>query len=75
MVLCICQAVTDREVESAIQAGARSLDEIAQRCGGAGTDCGCCKDALEERLASVDRPCANACGDCPRAARTLRSAA
>jgi len=65
MVLCICQAVTDREVDAAIHAGARSLDEVAAHCG-AGADCGCCREAIEEKLAS-DRPCGRGCKDCPRA--------
>ena len=65
MVLCICQAVTECEVDAVIHAGARSLDEVAARCG-AGTDCGCCRDAIEERLGQ-ERPCGRGCKDCPRA--------
>ena len=65
MVLCICQAVTDRDVDAAIQAGARSLDELERRCG-AGTDCGACREELEERL---QKPCANGCANCPRRER------
>ena len=66
MVLCICQAVTDRQIDAAIEAGARSLDDVAVRCG-AGSDCGCCREAIEERLSSgSQRPCANGCKDCPR---------
>ena len=65
MVLCVCQAVTDREVDDAIRAGARSLDEIAARCG-AGDNCGCCREAIEERLEG-EKPCGRGCKDCPRA--------
>ena len=73
MVLCICQAVSDKEVEAAIRAGARSLDDIGERCG-AGTDCGCCREAIEERLATdVERPCAGGCRDCPRTAAPVPS--
>jgi bacterioferritin-associated ferredoxin len=71
MVLCVCKAVSDREVDAAIAAGAASLDDVASRCG-AGTDCGCCKDAIEERLA---RPCGNGCADCPRGRAQVASAA
>jgi bacterioferritin-associated ferredoxin len=67
MVLCICQAVTDREVDATIHSGARSLDEVAAGCG-AGTDCGCCREAIEERLrGQAERPCGRGCTDCPRA--------
>ena len=67
MVLCICQAITDREVDAAIRAGARSLAEVEARCG-AGGDCGCCREAIEERIATgSERPCGKGCKDCPRA--------
>ena len=74
MVLCICQSVTDREVDAAIQEGARSLDELAVRCG-AGSDCGCCREALEERLAVDGSACGRGCADCPRPPRPLASVA
>jgi len=65
MVLCICQSVTEQEVDAAIQAGAHSLDDLAARCG-AGADCGCCREALAEKL-DQQRPCGRGCKDCPRA--------
>lgn len=75
MVLCICQAVTLREVDAAIHAGAGSLEEIADRCG-AGADCGCCREAIEERLVTgSERPCGRGCKDCPRFAAPVASAA
>ena len=64
MILCVCQAVTDGEIDSAIQGGARSAEEIAVRCG-AGNECGGCVDAIEERIAG-SAPCGNRCADCPR---------
>jgi bacterioferritin-associated ferredoxin len=68
VVLCICQAVTDREIDAAIHAGARSLADIEDRCGGAGSDCGCCREAIEARLSTSERrPCGAGCKDCPRA--------
>ena len=60
MVLCVCKVVTEGEVAALVRAGARSVDEIASRCG-AGTDCGACVEAIEEHLG-----CQNACADCPR---------
>ena len=71
MVLCICQSVTDREVDAAIREGARSLAEVSRACG-AGTDCGCCQGVIEQRL---ERACSGACADCPRQRPELASAA
>lgn len=63
MVLCICQSLTDREIDAAIHDGARSLDEVSARCG-AGADCGRCKEAIEDRLDEVG--CRGNCAGCPR---------
>jgi len=64
VILCVCHALTDGEIDSAIQGGARSADEVARRCG-AGSDCGGCVRAIERRIATRE-PCANRCSDCPR---------
>ena len=45
MYVCGCRAVTDREVHEAVQAGARSAAEVADRCG-AGSRCGNCVDLV-----------------------------
>jgi bacterioferritin-associated ferredoxin len=58
MVLCICRAVTDREIDAAVRAGARSVDAVSACCG-AGTDCGACRDAIEARIE-------DSCASCPR---------
>jgi len=71
VILCICQAVSDREVDAAIQDGARSVADVARACG-AGRHCGCCCPAIEQRIHSA---CAGACEDCPRLAPELASAA
>jgi bacterioferritin-associated ferredoxin len=71
MVLCVCQSVTDREVEAAIRGGARSLSDVSRACG-AGNDCGCCLELIERHL---DQACSGSCADCPRRAPELRSAA
>jgi bacterioferritin-associated ferredoxin len=71
VVLCICQSVTEREVDAAIRDGARSLADVSRACG-AGKDCGCCRGVIEQRL---DRACGNSCADCPRRERELASAA
>jgi bacterioferritin-associated ferredoxin len=43
--VCGCRAVTDREVHEAVQNGARSAAEVAERCG-AGSRCGSCIDLV-----------------------------
>jgi bacterioferritin-associated ferredoxin len=58
MILCICQAVTDREVDAAVRGGAQSVDAVGACCG-AGTDCGACRDAIQERIE-------DSCARCPR---------
>jgi bacterioferritin-associated ferredoxin len=47
--VCHCHGVTDREIEGEIAAGARTIEELAVRCG-AGSECGGCWPALEELL-------------------------
>ena len=71
MILCICQSVTDREIDAAIRNGAHSLADVSSACG-AGDDCGCCKGSIEQR---IRRACAADCGDCPRREPELASAA
>lgn len=46
---CICAAVTTSHVETAILAGARTVDEIGDRCQ-AGTGCGSCHERLQDML-------------------------
>lgn len=49
MYVCGCEGVTDRTVNAAVAAGARSVEEIAERCG-AGARCGGCWPELERLL-------------------------
>ena len=71
MILCVCQSVTDREVDAAIREGARSLAEVSRACGAA-ADCGCCARMIEKRIDSV---CPRDCSICPRGEAELASAA
>lgn len=64
MIVCVCKAISDREVARAVAGGARSVEDIA-RCTGAGTECGSCRDELA---------CAVS-GPCPGAARSERTSA
>ena len=41
--------MTDREIEAEVASGARTIDDLAVRCG-AGSECGGCWPALEELL-------------------------
>ena len=49
MFACICFAVTDDELDAAIEAGARTEEEVGDACG-AGTGCGSCLDRICTRL-------------------------
>ena len=50
MYVCLCRAVTDHEVVDAIRDGARTTDDISERCDEAGTVCGGCVRLIEELL-------------------------
>jgi bacterioferritin-associated ferredoxin len=50
MYVCSCRGVTDRTVCAAVATGARTLDDISDRCG-AGARCGGCWPELERLLA------------------------
>ena len=47
--VCICHAVTDREIESAVRGQADSLDDVTAATG-AGASCGTCHDAIEAMI-------------------------
>ena len=70
VLVCVCHPTSDRDLEAVIDDGARTLQEIGQRCG-AGTGCGACVDELRDRLASKG---ANGCSrDCAQDLVSLRS--
>jgi bacterioferritin-associated ferredoxin len=49
MLVCLCHPASERQIESCIQEGARSVEDIGEMCG-AGTGCGACRDELRECL-------------------------
>ena len=49
MYVCVCKAVTDREVTRAIQQGACTRRQLAQ-CTGVGSVCGKCSQSLKSLL-------------------------
>lgn len=49
MYVCVCHAVTDSELDAQIDAGARTAEQVAERCG-AGTGCSMCVEKICARL-------------------------
>ena len=49
MYLCICNAITERQVRETAQAGARSVDDLASALG-IGAGCGRCRECAAELL-------------------------
>lgn len=55
MFVCMCLAVTEREIRDCISAGARTVDEVgAVSC--AGTGCGGCRERIQQLLAAGSAP-------------------
>ncbi len=55
MYICICNAVTDRQILEAAAEGAGSLNELMQKTG-CGSCCGCCQDEVETLLHQARQP-------------------
>ena len=74
MFVCLCHAVTDKEVKSTIRGGAKSVEEVAEQCG-AGGGCGMCHEQIKELIedekscGSLRRPLAG----CPVRPRPVTS--
>ena len=49
MFVCVCHAVTDREVDKAIHDGAVTREQVTRACR-AGGDCGACHQTIEDRI-------------------------
>lgn len=49
MYVCICNAITDRQIQETIAAGAQSLTDLKNQLGVA-TCCGCCSDLASSFL-------------------------
>jgi bacterioferritin-associated ferredoxin len=49
MWVCVCHAVTDREVNAAIAGGAATREAVTTACG-AGGDCGSCHHMIEQMI-------------------------
>jgi bacterioferritin-associated ferredoxin len=58
MYVCVCFAVTDQQVQSAIDGGATTVEQVTRACR-AGGDCGSCHGMIETMIeATCDRACA-----------------
>ena len=49
MYLCICKAVTDRQIRQAVEQGVRTMGDLSVRFG-IGIECGKCVDSVREVL-------------------------
>ena len=71
MYVCVCLAVTDRQIREAAQSGARTLKDL-RRDLGVTSECGrcacCARDCLKEAhsaLGNCSSACATLCGNAP----------
>ncbi|WP_269453082.1 (2Fe-2S)-binding protein [Yinghuangia sp. ASG 101] len=75
MYVCICFGVTDTQVGTQIEGGARSVREIAAACR-AGTDCGRCVKTISAMIPRDDTRSCNGCTKrCGRICRADRDTA
>ncbi|WP_373740852.1 bacterioferritin-associated ferredoxin [Neisseria sp.] len=49
MFVCICNAITERQIQDSVAAGASSMNDLQAQLG-VGTCCGCCKDLASSYL-------------------------
>lgn len=52
MIVCVCHGVRCSRVRSVIREGADTVDAVGAACG-AGTDCGSCREAIEDLIEEV----------------------
>ena len=60
MIVCLCFGKRESDIHREIAAGARSVDEIGERCA-AGTGCGTCRQMIDEMI-DAHTP---GCSSCP----------
>lgn len=49
MYVCVCNGVTDRDIQRAVDEGCDSLEALAARTG-CGVTCGCCREYAAEAM-------------------------
>lgn len=47
MFVCVCHAVTDREIREAVDGGVDQIEQLEELCG-VGTGCGSCRHVAQE---------------------------
>ena len=52
MIVCHCRVVNHRDIEAAIDGGARTVPDVSEICG-AGSRCGGCVPAIADHIADV----------------------
>jgi len=55
MIVCCCKAVCSQKIAELIASGIDTVEAIGEVCG-AGTDCGSCRDQIEEMIEEGARP-------------------
>ncbi len=50
MIVCLCEAVSERQVREVIGSGCQSVKEVGRACG-AGTSCGVCCSMVRDLIA------------------------
>ncbi|MEO7208738.1 MAG: (2Fe-2S)-binding protein [Steroidobacteraceae bacterium] len=60
MIVCVCKAVSDRQIRSAVRGGATSLRDLTRDLG-VGTCCGKCLPEAKSALAVSLKACDSAC--------------
>ena len=67
LLVCHCFDVLESTVQSAVNAGAESVSEVAEACGG-GSGCGACRVRIERVIRGLPAKCGSGnfhlCGDC-----------
>lgn len=59
MYVCICQAITDRQIEKAVRDGAQTFYDLKDQLG-VGSCCGSCQEDAEAVIARCEQPAAPA---------------
>jgi len=69
MYICVCNAITERQVRACVSAGATTLGDLQFELGVA-TCCGCCAQMAQEYLPGGSRAGQGTPNDCSRHAMT-----
>jgi bacterioferritin-associated ferredoxin len=60
MLICLCKAVSDRQVRQALSEGASSVRDVARACdAGTGKGCGACLSTIRSLVRETEDACQN----------------